>query len=352
MTRFVLEKNGGPAYRQLYVQLKDAIAAGIYPPGSRLPSKRALAADLGISVITAEHALALLTDEGWVEPRERSGVFVLGRGAALPVRRAALEEMSLPTSVPEDFPFNALARIMRRTLAEKGERILAKSPPLGTLELRGAIRRYLSRSRALDVDEERILIGSGAEALYSLVVQLLGRDTVFALEDPCWEKIRRAYEANGARCAALEMDAEGIAQRALDGCPAGALHVTPYHSYPSGITASAERRAAYAAWAKKRGAWLIEDDYDAELAAERGRIETVASLLPERTLYLSTFSKTIAPSFRTGYLVLPAPLMERYRSELGFYSCSVPVYDQYVLAEFIDSGEFERSLSRRKKKKK
>ena len=140
MTRFVLEKKGGPAYRQLYAQLKDAIAAGIYPPGSKLPSKRALAAELGVSVITAEHALALLADEGWVEPRERSGVFVLGRGAAAPVRRAALEEMSLPTSVPEDFPFSVLARIMRRTLAEKGERILAKSPPLGTLELRGAIR--------------------------------------------------------------------------------------------------------------------------------------------------------------------------------------------------------------------
>ena len=352
MTRFVLEKKGGPAYRQLYAQLKDAIAAGIYPPGSKLPSKRALAAELGVSVITAEHALALLADEGWVEPRERSGVFVLGRGAAAPVRRAALEEMSLPTSVPEDFPFSVLARIMRRTLAEKGERILAKSPPLGTFELRGAIRRYLARSRALDVDEEQILIGSGAEALYSLVVQLLGRDTVFALEDPCWEKIRRAYEANGARCVALGMDAGGITQRALDGCRAGALHVTPYHSYPSGITASAERRAAYASWAEARGAWLIEDDYDAELAAPRGRIETLVSLLPERTLYLSTFSKTVAPSFRTGYLVLPAALMERYRAELGFYSCSVPVYDQYVLAEFIDSGELERSLSRRKKKKK
>ena len=352
MTRFVLEKKGGPAYRQLYAQLKDAIAAGIYPPGSKLPSKRALAAELGVSVITAEHALALLADEGWVEPRERSGVFVLGRGAAAPVRRAELEEMSLPTSVPEDFPFSVLARIMRRTLAEKGERILAKSPPLGTLELRGAIRRYLARSRALDVDEEQILIGSGAEALYSLVVQLLGRETVFALEDPCWEKIRRAYEANGARCVALAMDAEGIALRALDGCRAGALHVTPYHSYPSGITSSADRRAAYAAWAEAQGAWLIEDDYDAELAAPRGRIETLASLLPERTLYLSTFSKTVAPSFRTGYLVLPEALMERYRAELGFYSCSVPVYDQYVLAEFIDSGAFERSLSRRKKKKK
>jgi len=350
MTSFMLDPNGGSAYRQIYVQLRDAIDAGIYPPGAKLPSKRMLAADLGVSVITVEHALALLADDGRVEPRERSGVFVLPGGRAVPVRRAALEEMSLPVSVPEDFPFNALARIMRRTLADKGERILAKSPPLGTIELRGAIRRYLARSRGLDVGEGQILIGSGAESLYALVVQLLGRGKLFALEDPCWDKIRRVYEANGARCAALPMDAGGIAQAALDGCRADALHVTPYRSYPSGITASASRRAAYADWARERGAWLIEDDYSAELAVPRGRIETVASLLPERTLYLSTFSKTVAPSFRTGYLVLPEELMARYRERLGFYSCSVPVYDQYVLAEFIDSGELERSLRRRLKK--
>ena len=349
MTRFKIEKQGPSAYRQLYAQLKEALVSGAYPPGSRLPSKRALAAELGISVITVEHALALLADEGWVEPRERSGVYALPHGGVAPAR-AALEEMSLPQSVPKDFPFNALARIMRRTLADKGERILAKSPPLGTIELRGAIRRYLARSRGLDVDEGRILIGSGAEALYALLVQLLRRGTLFAVEDPSWEKIRLVYEHNGARCVSLPMGPDGIDGAALSACAAGALHVTPYRSYPSGISASAAKRAAYAAWAEARGTWLIEDDYNSELASPRGRIETLAALLPERTLYLSTFSKTIAPSFRTGYLVLPAPLMAEYRERLGFYSCSVPVYDQYVLAEFIDSGELERSLSRRRRK--
>ena len=334
MTRFKIEKQGPSAYRQLYAQLKEALVSGAYPPGSRLPSKRALAAELGISVITVEHALALLADEGWVEPRERSGVYALPHGGVAPAR-AALEEMSLPQSVPKDFPFNALARIMRRTLADKGERILAKSPPPGTIELRGAIRRYLARSRGLDVDEGRILIGSGAEALYALLVQLLGRGTLFAVEDPSWEKIRLVYEHNGARCVSLPMGPDGIDGAALSACAAGALHVTPYRSYPSGISASAAKRAAYAAWAEARGAWLIEDDYNSELASPRGRIETLAALLPERTLYL---------------LVLPAPLMAEYRERLGFYSCSVPVYDQYVLAEFIDSGELERSLSRRRRK--
>ena len=350
MTRFDIRPGEGSAYRQLYFQLKDALAAGVYPAGSRLPSKRALAADLGVSVITVEHALALLSDEGWIEARERSGFYALPNGPVINAPRAALEEMSLPRSVPEDFPFNALARIMRRTLAEKGERILAKSPALGTMELRGAICRYLARSRSLDVDAGQILIGSGAEALYALVVQLLGRETVFALEDPGWDKIRLVYEANGAACVSLPLGGDGIEDKALSACRAGALHVTPYRSYPSGITASGAKRSAYAAWAVERGAWLIEDDYSAELAVPRGRIETLSALLPEQTLYLSTFSKTVAPSFRTGYLVLPRRLMAEYRERLGFYSCSVPVYDQYVLAEFIDSGELERSLMRRRKK--
>ena len=349
MTRFKIEKEGPSAYRQLYAQLKDALISGVYPPGSRLPSKRVLAEELGISVITVEHALSLLADEGWVEPRERSGVYALPHGGVVPAR-ASLEEMSLPQSVPKDFPFNALARIMRRTLADKGENILAKSPPLGTIELRGAIRRYLARSRGLDADEEQILIGSGAEYLYSLLLQLLGRENVIAVEDPCWEKIPLVYEHLGARCIPLPMGADGIESAALASCTANILHVTHYRSYPSGISTSPAKRQEYAAWAEARGAWLIEDDYNSELASPRGRIETLAELAPGRTLYLSTFSKTVAPSFRTGYVVLPPALMKEYRSRLAFFSCPVPVFDQYVLAEFIDSGELERSLTRRRRK--
>ena len=352
MTRFQIKKGGGSAYLQLYRHLKEALAAGVYPPGTRLPSKRALAAETGLSVITVEHALSLLCDEGLVEPRERSGCFVLGSGVAAPVKRAALEEMSLPASVPEDFPLSVLLRIMRRTLSDKGERILAKSPPLGTLELRDAIRRYLARSRASDVGADQILIGSGSDYLYTLLVQLFGRETLFAIEEPSYGNIRRVYEANGAVCAPLPMGRDGIESAALQNCSAGLLHVTPYRSYPSGITASAAKRAEYAAWARSRGAWIVEEDYDAGLGAPPGGVETVFSLLPEQTLYLSTFSKTVAPSFRTGFLVLPAALMAEYRARLGFYSCSVPVYDQYVLSEFIDSGELERLTNRRRRKQK
>ena len=333
MTSFRSYGSNDCAYMRLYRSLRDDIAAGAYPPGSRLPSKRTLAARTGLSVITVEHALALLVDEGWAEARERSGTYALSRGG-VSVRRAALSEMSLPPAPPEDFPFGALARIMRRTLSDKGELILAKSPPCGLRELRSAICEYLARSRSLAVSEEQIVVGSGAEYLYSLSLQLLGRERLYALEDPCWEKIRRVYEVNGAKTVSLPLLPSGIDGAALASCSAEVLHVTPYHSFPSGVTASAEKRREYARWARARGAWIIEDDYDSELASRGERIETVFSLLSERVIYVSTFSKTIAPSFRAGYMVLPEQLCEEYERTLGFYSCSVPVYDQYVLAEF------------------
>jgi len=348
MTSFQIKKGGESAYLQLYRQLKQAISAGTYAPGSRLPSKRQLASELGISVVTAQHALELLVDEGWAEARQRSGVYALPHGVSAPV--ASIETMRLPPSVPEDFPFSALAKIMRRTLSDKGERILAKSPPCGTGELRGAIRQYLARSRGMTPDEGQIFVGSGAEYLYALLVQLLGRERLFALEDPSYDKIRRVYESSGARCVGLRMGADGIETAALERCAADVLHVTPYRSFPSGVTASAAKRAEYAAWAAKRGAWIIEDDYDSELAVQTGGAETIYSLLPERVIYLGTFSKTIAPSFRTAYMVLPPELAREYGERLGFYSCSVPVYDQFVLAEFIRSGEFERYINRRRRR--
>ena len=180
-------------------------------------------------------------------------------------------------------------------------------------------------------------------------MQLLGRGCVFALEDPSYEKIRLVYEANGADCVMLKMGADGIRSDALFGCAAGALHVTPYHSFPSGVTASASKRHEYAAWAEERGAYIIEDDYDSEFSAAAKQVETIFSVAPERVIYINTFSKTFAPSMRMGYMLLPAPLMREYAARLDFYSCTVPVFEQLVLAEFIDNGDFERYINRRRR---
>ena len=351
--KYTIEKyRGESAYLQLYRQLRGDIVSGLLPRGTKLPSKRQLAAELGVSVVTVEHALVLLCDEGYAEARPRSGFYVSFGGAQSPPPRARLEDMSLGAGAPPDFPFSLWARTMRRVLSERDRHILDRCPGAGCGELREALAGYLARSRGLTVSPEQIVIGAGAEYLYGLVVQLLGRDRPFALEDPSYEQIRRVYEANGARCVPLSMGADGIESAALSGCDAGVLHVTPYHSFPSGVTASAAKRHEYLSWARAHDSIIVEDDYDAEFASPTRRIQTIFSLGPERVVYLNTFSKLLAPSMRTGFLVLPEALAAQYRSRLDFYSCTVPVFDQLVLAAFIDAGHMERYINRRRRKSK
>ena len=350
--KYTIEKHGAEsAYMQLYRQLRQDIVEGAIPRGMRLPSKRTLSEELGISVITVEHAYALLVDEGYAEARPRSGYYAAfgGRAGAPCAPRPSLADMSAAREAPEDFPFSTLARTMRAVLSDYDRRILESSPGRGVPELRQALAAYLRRSRGMEVSADQLVIGSGAEYLYGLVVQLLGRERLFALEDPCYEKIRKVYEANGARCEALPLGPDGIGSAVLWRCGAGVLHVTPFHSYPSGVTASAAKRHEYAAWARACGAVIVEDDYDAELASSTRQIETIFSLAPERVIYLNTFSKILAPSMRTGFMVLPEALNEQYRARLDFYSCTVPVYDQYVLAAFLDGGHLERYINRRRR---
>ena len=349
---YTIDKNSQtPAYMQLYAQLRADIVSGALQYGAKLPSKRTLSEELGISLVTVEHACALLADEGYIETRQRSGCYAAFGGVTpheAPLPKLPAEPA--PLAPPEDFPFSVLAKTMRRVLTDYDRRILQRSPGSGTPELRAAIAAYIARSRGLTVEPSRIVVGAGAEYLYALIAQLFGRGTRFALEQPCYARIRQVYEANGAVCEGLTMGADGIVSRALAACEAAVLHVTPFHSYPSGITASAGKRHEYAAWARKNDSYLIEDDYDSEFSSVTRHIDTICSLAPERVLYLNTFSRTFAPSMRTAYLVLPERLLPAYREKLGFSACTVPVFEQYVLAEFIASGELERYINRRRRK--
>ena len=343
------KQNGVPAYLQLYTQLRADIVAGVYPFGARLPSKRLLAAELELSVVTAEHAYALLCEEGYAEARERSGFFVLYRAsdgfapAAAPLRRSPQTRHS-DTVV---FPFSVLARTMRAVLSDYGEGVLLRSPNEGCGELRSALAAYLGRSRGIHVASSQIVIGSGAEYLYGLLVQLLGRERIFALESPSYNKIRLVYEANGVVCDMLPLGPEGIVSQALQATRATVLHVTPFHSFPSGVTASPSKRREYIRWALRRDGYLVEDDFDSEFTVSTKAEDTVFSLAPDGpVIYLNTFSKTIAPAIRVGYMVLPRALAASFQARLGFYSCTVPVFEQLVLARFIDSGDFERHINR------
>ncbi len=344
-------KSAKSAYIQLYEQLKRDIVAGLFPYGAKLPSKRLLAEEADVSVITVEHAYAILCDEGYIESRQRSGYFVLYRESDF-VSNAEIganswERTGHVHTGKGEFPFSVLAKTMRRVLLDYGEDILEKSPNHGCRELRTAICAYLARSNGMRVLPEQIIIGSGAEYLYSLIVQLLGSDRIYGLETPSYDKIRRVYQANGAPCEMLRLGKDGIKTQELERTSATVLHVTPYNSYPSGITADVSKRLEYLRWAEKRNGYIIEDNYDSELTVSSKNEDTVFSLAENGSvIYLNTFSQTIAPAMRVGYMVLPKQLLEVFENKLGFYSCTVPVFEQYVLAELISSGDFERHINR------
>jgi len=349
-----IERGGAQsAYLQLYHRLRDDVVLGAYPHGSKLPSKRQLAEDNGVSLVTVEHAYAILCDEGYIEARERSGYYVAYRAGdcfpgALAAPRAAAEGRAAEAA----FPFSVLARTMRRVLSDYGESLLVKSPNNGCAELRQAIADYLARSRGIRVKPSQVVIGSGAEYLYGLIVQLLGRDRVYGVENPSYEKIRRVYQANGVRCDLLRLGADGVRTDELTRTEATVLHVTPFRSFPSGVTASAGKRAEYIRWARSRGGCIVEDDFDSEFSLSSKAEDTVFSLEPERSvIYVNTFSKTVAPSIRVGYMVLPPALTEAFERTVGFYSCTVPLFEQYVLAELLRGGDFERHLNRVRRKR-
>lgn len=344
-------KNHDFAYMRIYEKIRDDIVKGAYKSGDRLPSKRTIAESFASSVITAEHAYAILCDEGYIEARERSGYFVIYREKdCFPVSHQGERDIFIPENhhtAPGDFPFSVFAKTARRVLSEYGDALLMKSPGAGLPELRDAVSAYLARSRGIFVSPENIIIGAGAEYLYTLIVQLLGRDKIYGLENPSYDKIRKVYAANGAGYELLTMGADGILSEELAKTSADILHITPFNSFPSGITASASKRREYIRWAKERGGILIEDDFDSEFSALTKTEDTVFSLDDGGSvIYMNTFSKTIAPSIRMGYMVLPDPLLESFRKKAGFYSCTVSAFEQHIIAEFISCGDFERHINK------
>ncbi len=338
-----------PAYLQLYEGIKEDIVNGIYPYSSRLPSKRMLAEETGVSTVTAAHAYGILLDEGYIEARQRSGFFVSFRttdGFAASPQPSSARCREASHSTP-GFPFSVLAKTIRRTVSWYGDSILERAPNQGRLELREALRQYLARNRGIHASTEQIIIGSGAEYLYSLIALLLGRDRIYALEYPSYEKIGKVYSSSGIKCDFLPLADDGIGSAALEETRATVLHISPYRSYPSGVTASASKRYEYIRWAGRKSGCIIEDDFMSEFSVSSKPEETLFSLSEGKcVIYMNTFSKTVSPALRIGYMVLPESLLESFYDKAGFYSCTVPVLEQLVMAELIASGDFERHINR------
>ena len=339
-----------PAYLALYESIRDEILSGARAFGSRLPSRRSLSRDRGVSPVTVDHSYELLCEEGYAEARPKSGYYVVYRESdsfSVPLAPVSRTRPAPPAVSRDCFPFPALARVMRRVLSDYGEAILVKPPNTGCTELREAVCRYLARNRGIRVEPDQIVIGSGAEYLYGLVVEMLGNDRVYGLESPSYEKIEQVYRSKGVRCDFLPLGPDGIRSEALASTGASVLHITPFRSFPSGITASVSKRREYLRWVSRPDRVIVEDDYESEFSLLRKSEETVFAAAPmQNVIYLNTFSRTVSPSFRAGYMVLPRRLLPVFSLKVGFYSCSVPAFEQYVLAELINSGDFERHINR------
>lgn len=356
--RYIVDKEtNAPAYQQLYMQVRDDIVHGIYPLNTKLPSKRVIADDTGVSTLTVEHAYALLCDEGYITARERSGYFVIFRTDDGFVSPSGKEPRHTITAHPhtdgtEKFPISVLTKTMRKVMSDLGEAILARSPNTGCIELRQEISRYLARSRGIHAGPEQIVVGSGSEYLYGLIVELLGRNRTYGIESPSYKKIQQVYKAADVGFDMLALGHDGIESTALWQCDADVLHVSPYRSFPSGVSASASKRHEYLRWADRQGRYIIEDDFESEFSISKKPEETLFTLgTRDNVIYMNTFSKTISPALRVGYMILPTHLVEGFEDKLGFYSCTVPTYIQYVLAELISNGDFERHINRIRRKK-
>ena len=364
MLTYDLTGTGLPLYDALYRAVKQDILAGRLQAGEKLPSKRALAQHLRVSVVTVQNAYAQLLAEGYLTSREKQGYFVENMGAlpagVSPVQAPAAEakpaapvwfaDFVSNSIAAEDFPFSVWSRTMRTVILEKEKELLAPLPATGAQELRAAIADHLAHYRGLSVSPEQIVIGAGTEYLYTLVLQLLGREKLYAVEDPGYAKIARVYRANGVRSCAVPLDDQGLSPAALAQRGADCVHISPSHHYPTGIVMPIGRRRELLQWAAQTPErYIIDDDYDSEFRFSGRPIPTMMSIDEnEKVIYMNTFSKSISPALRISYMVLPRGLLERFRRELGFYSCTVSAFEQFTLARFMQEGHFERHLSRMK----
>jgi len=197
----------------------------------------------------------------------------------------------------------------------------------------------------MTVDPEHILVGAGTDFLYNLLIQLLGRDKIYAVEEPGYGKIRRIYAAGGVTCVSAPMDSLGVKPETLGN--ARVLHISPAHHFPTGIVTPVSRRQELLRWAREQEGFIIEDDYDSEFRFDAHPMPTMMSLDPAgRVVYMNTFSKSLAPSIRISYMVLPEEMMRQFREKLGFYSCTVSSFEQYTLARFLSRGHFEKHINR------
>lgn len=354
MLTYDIKKNGKPIYENLYESIKRDILLNNVKANEKLPSKRHLAEQLNISVITVENAYNQLMLEGYIYAIEKKGYFVeeLNDNYKIIKNKKIIDDKEIKEdnkqSTPVKFPYYTWAKITRKVLSENDEFVTPSFA--GDIDLRKAICKHLRDFHNMNVSYKNIIIGAGSEYLYSLLVQYFSLDKIYALENPGHLAIGKTYKNLNAKYKYIDLDSEGIIIKDLIKSKANVLHISPAHHFPTGITTPLKRRLDLLKWANDTGSYIIEDDYDSEFRISGNPIPPLYELdNNDRVIYMNTFSNTLSSSFRIAYLVLPDKLIKPFLDKLGFYHSTISTLDQKILAQFIADGYFERHISRSRK---
>ena len=356
-------RNGQPMYEYLYECIRQDIIRGELVAGEKLPSKRAFANHLNVGNITVEKAYEQLLVEGYIRSVERSGYYVENLEKYSKDLLNRRQSSKMHQEEPEyfmdfkanrisltKFPVSTWSKLMKDTLTLKEDSLYKPVSYKGLYELRVAIANYLKRSRGMEVDPELMIIGAGTEYLYGRLFQLLGREYVFGMENPGYAKISKIADIHGNRWEPIPIDDGGLRVDVLEESDADIVHVSPANQFPTGMVMSVRRRLELFEWANKvHKRYIIEDDYDCEFRYSGRMILPLYAIDEgEKVIYTNTFSKTLVPSLRISYMILPKNLMERFEKTMSFYSCTVSSFEQYTLARFIEEGYFEKHIIRMK----
>lgn len=366
MLTYDLSRRGKiPTYLYLYHCIRDDILSQRITPNTKLPSKRALASHLGVGVITVANAYDLLCIEGFLRTVERQGYFSNDTSGFRPISTSKpVSELQEPVQLSDNFidfkanssslalfPSTVWARYVCEALSFSDDTMLRTVSHFGLLKLRQAIANYLAQQKGMQVSPAQIIIGAGTEYLYSRLLHLLGRNAVLALENPGYQKFSAIADSYGNRCVYIPVDSHGLDASVLAKTDASVVHVSPSNHFPTGVIMPITRRLELLHWAAaKPERYIIEDDYDSEFRYVGRHIPPLyVEDSSKRVIYINTFSKTLVPSIRISYMVLPPMLMNRYLETMSFYSCTVSSLEQYALARFIENGHFEQHLNRLRK---
>lgn len=359
-------KDKMPLYEQLYLKIRGLITEGELAEGEKLPSERVLALNLQISRNTVTLAYEQLYAEGYVEVRPQSGYYVNKIDRINSEKKEEFTDIKNESVNPEpeyeydfspfslckeSFPYRMWNRLYRQCMRDKGEELFDLGERQGDLELRVAIAKYLFGYRGLIIKPENMIIGAGTGYLLQLLEHLIDEKSIIAMENPTYMQAYRIFSSLNREVRPISLDENGIKVEELKRSEAKEVYLTPSHQFPTGVVMPIKRRKEILGWASEdKDRYIIEDDHDSEFRYKGLPIPPLKAIDTEnKVVYLGTFSRTIAPAIRIGFMVLPDGLLKVYRKKLAFLACTVPRIDQAVLTEFILGGHYERHINKARK---